>query len=436
VMPHVFRRLTLFLALILPLACRAEPDAALRVEGVAYTAEQVGRLTPEQLRVLADMTAFGLAASREELDALAEPLGERAGHRARANQLPWFLAARQLNLAESELRRAYEADPERELTVRHIVRLAPRWAAPEERQRARTVAEEARQRALAGEDFASLAGELSEEPGAAERGGRLQPGREGTWVDPFWRAALALEPGGISPMVETEYGYHVLRLDDRQPVPFEEADRAAVLRRAIPEAHASQAMEEWMIRNAAALEVDRHAAITARALLQVGEAPDTLVVARWRTDVGQTDGRYTAWDLALFRASLDGEQLERLDGTTEDGFVGRIENDAREAMWAHEAEQLGAASGEVAAGEARRAWQTHAVRWAQGLGFRAGMTDDEIRATALRALAARGQEARIIRMEIVGMRPLLWERYDVGGSALPSPTASSNSPTRNSEITG
>ena len=56
------------------------------------------------------------------------------------------------------------------------------------------VAEEARQRALAGEDFAALAGEYSEEPGAAERGGLLQPGREGTWVDPFWQAALALVP--------------------------------------------------------------------------------------------------------------------------------------------------------------------------------------------------------------------------------------------------
>ena len=51
----------------------------------------------------------------------------------------------------------------------------------------------------------------------------LRPGREGSWVSEFWTAALALEPGEISPVTETQYGFHVLRLEDRRPVSFEEA---------------------------------------------------------------------------------------------------------------------------------------------------------------------------------------------------------------------
>jgi hypothetical protein len=423
--------------LLAPLACRAEPEAALQVGGVGYPAEQVGRLTPEQLRSLADLTAFGVAAARNEVGAVIEPLAERASERARANHLPWFLAAREMNLAEAEMRQAYARDPELEVTVRHLVRLVPRWAPAEERRQARATAEEARQRALAGEDFAALAGEFSEEPGAAERGGLLQPGREGTWVDPFWQAALALEPGGISPVVETEYGYHVLRLEGREAVPFEEANRAAVLRRVIPEPQAMAAMQRWMEEQGGALHLERNRVLAARALLQAGEAPDTLVLARWPAGAaGGEPGRYTARDFALFRAALDGEGLEQLDAAGEDALAGRVEQDAREAMWADMARGLGAPAPERAADEVRLRWQARATRWAEGLGFRQGMTEEEVRAAALRALAGRGQEARLTRMELVGLRPLLWQRYEVSGSALPSPTASNSSATRNRERTG
>jgi hypothetical protein len=115
-------------------ACRAEPEAALRVGDIGYPAEQVGRLTPEQLRSLADLTAFGVAVSRNELGAVVEPLAERARERARANHLPWFLAARRMNLDEAQMRQAYTQNPELELTVRHLVRLVPRWASAEERR--------------------------------------------------------------------------------------------------------------------------------------------------------------------------------------------------------------------------------------------------------------------------------------------------------------
>jgi hypothetical protein len=429
-------RVIIALLSISPIACRAEPEAALQVHDVAFSAEQVSRLTPEQRRSLADLAALGVAVARDEFGAVVEPLPEHAAERARANHLPWFLAAGELNLDEPEMRRAYAANPEWELSVRHIVRLVPRGAAAEERRQARERVEEARRRALTGEDFGALAGEYSEEPGAAERGGLLQPGRAGTWVEPFWYTALALEPGQISPVIETEYGYHVLRLDGRAPVPFEEADRAAVLRRVIPESQASAAMQRWMAEREGAVRPDRDAILAARRLLLDGEAPDTLVLVRWEPGVpGAEAGEYTAHDLALFRASLDGEELERLDGEADEGFVARVTRDAEEAMWARTAARLGAPAPERTAEEVRLRWQARSARWAEGLGFRRGMGAEEIRDASLRALAARGQEARITRMELIGLRPLLRQRYRVSGDALPS-AASISSPTPYIAITG
>ena len=101
--------------------------------------------------------------------------------------------------------------------------LSERWRPQAERQQARSRAEQALERARAGESFPELAGAVSEEPGAEARGGLLEPGREGSWVDEFWDAASALEVGAVSPVVETGYGFHVLRLDAREPVPFAEA---------------------------------------------------------------------------------------------------------------------------------------------------------------------------------------------------------------------
>src|SRR5690606_1075757 len=91
------------------------------------------------------------------------------------------------------------------------------------RAEARRKAERALERIRAGEPFPEVAAEVSEEPGAEGRQGLLQPGREGSWVSEFWNAARALDPGEVSPVTETQYGFHVLRLEERREIPFEEA---------------------------------------------------------------------------------------------------------------------------------------------------------------------------------------------------------------------
>ncbi len=85
------------------------------------------------------------------------------------------------------------------------------------REEARRRAEEAKRRADAGEDFAELARTLSEDPATVERGGDLGffP-RTGKVPEEVARAAFAGHPGEVLGPVESERGFHVLRILDRR----------------------------------------------------------------------------------------------------------------------------------------------------------------------------------------------------------------------------
>jgi hypothetical protein len=78
------------------------------------------------------------------------------------------------------------------------------------RDQARATIEDVLKRAKAGEDFTRLAVEFSDEPGAGPRGGSLGTFGKGQMDPIFEKAAFALEPGQISDIVETPFGYHVI----------------------------------------------------------------------------------------------------------------------------------------------------------------------------------------------------------------------------------
>ena len=110
--------------------------------------------------------------------------------------------------------------------ARHILIGVSPDAAESEKAGARERARGLRLEAENGADFGALAREHSDDPGSASGGGDLGLVVEGQTVPAFEAALFALEPGELSGIVETPFGFHVIQMIERQDdrlVPFEEA---------------------------------------------------------------------------------------------------------------------------------------------------------------------------------------------------------------------
>ena len=81
---------------------------------------------------------------------------------------------------------------------------------------ARAKIDKAAQRVKNGEDFATVAKEVSEGP-SNTKGGDLGYFQRGQMVKPFEDAAFGLEPGQVSDVVETSFGYHIIKVFDKKP---------------------------------------------------------------------------------------------------------------------------------------------------------------------------------------------------------------------------
>jgi peptidyl-prolyl cis-trans isomerase NIMA-interacting 1 len=79
------------------------------------------------------------------------------------------------------------------------------------RDQAHALAEDVLRRVKAGEDFARLVVEFSDEPNAGARGGSVGRFGHGAMVHEFEEAAFALKPGEISAIVESPFGFHVIQ---------------------------------------------------------------------------------------------------------------------------------------------------------------------------------------------------------------------------------
>ena len=76
----------------------------------------------------------------------------------------------------------------------------------------RNLIDSLRQQIIGGEDFAQLAEQFSQDPGSARNGGELGFVSRGTFVPAFERVAYELNPGEISRLVETDFGYHIIEV--------------------------------------------------------------------------------------------------------------------------------------------------------------------------------------------------------------------------------
>lgn len=156
----------------------------------------------------------------------------------------------------------YEANKEgfveqEKVSVSHILIKVSPDASDQEKVDAenniKTIIEEAR----SGADFAELAKKYSQCP-TASQGGDLGYFTRGQMVKPFEEAAFALQPGQISDIVKTQFGYHIIRVQDKKPerqLGLEEVSEQ--IKEALNDEEIDIALEKWLepIREKATIDI-------------------------------------------------------------------------------------------------------------------------------------------------------------------------------------
>ena len=241
---------------------------------------------------------------------------------------------------EDELRESFEReDATVEVRARHILVSPVPDATPSQRDSTRMYADEIRARAVAGEDFAQLAIAFSVD-GSATDGGDLGFFRRGQMVPEFDEVAFSLEPGEISEVVETPFGFHIIRVEERRRPEFETV-RDEYLRALQAQARAE--VEGTYIQELEArvgIVLSPTAAETLRAIAENPWRPldpqeTAAPLAEW------DGGEVTASDIQEYLRAQPREVLEQVRATEVTGWEDLLRNFIRQEILVAEAERLG-----------------------------------------------------------------------------------------------
>jgi parvulin-like peptidyl-prolyl isomerase len=206
---------------------------------------QNATLLAERKLIMAEAEKAGLTVTQAEVDSVIQMQfnrgGEENGFQQWLNQngldedfvrndirrgliINQFLESKldeKTEITEADLQKAYEAD--KTATVRHIL-FNTMGKSDSAQQAIKDQAQEVLEKAQEGADFAELAKKYSDDPGSKEKGGLYENFGRGRMVKPFEEAAFNLPIGSISNLVETQYGYHIIKVIDREKEerPFDE----------------------------------------------------------------------------------------------------------------------------------------------------------------------------------------------------------------------
>ena len=129
-----------------------------------------------------------------------------------------------ISISDADLKSYYDQNADNlsgkeERRASHILINAPKSMPPAEREQARAKAQALLEQVRKAPDtFADVAKKNSQDPGSAARGGDLDFFSRGAMVKPFEDAAFSMQKGAISDLVESDFGFHIIRLTDiRKP---------------------------------------------------------------------------------------------------------------------------------------------------------------------------------------------------------------------------
>lgn len=227
---------------MIPVAASAQDKVLAKVNGkdvteaaLAYAEEEIGEglahLSPGQKRrylteYLIEMQIFSEAADAAKLGSGPDFDARMAYWKEHALKDLFLAKAVKEKVTEAEAKKFYD-ERAAQMTGEEEVKASHILVKTEEK------AQEVAKKLLAGGDFAALAKEYSEDPGSKDKGGVLGFFGRGQMVKEFELIAFTMQKGETSQPVKTQFGYHIIRVDERRkkdPPKFDDV-KAEILER-------------------------------------------------------------------------------------------------------------------------------------------------------------------------------------------------------------
>jgi len=135
-----------------------------------------------------------------------------------------------ITVSDEDAKKQYEANKKdyEQVSARHILIAFKGSPAVQKGKKeltdaeAKAKAEEIRKKIVEGADFAEMAKKESDDVGSGSRGGELGAFSRGQMVPEFEQAAFAAKVGEVTPVIKTQYGYHIIKVDKHDYTPFDQ----------------------------------------------------------------------------------------------------------------------------------------------------------------------------------------------------------------------
>lgn len=230
------------------------------------------RVSPVEIK-----EAFELANSKVNLETLRiDPMHFKVEDQLTDPKVAEYQAAHEDEIAAHYKEHINRYRKSKEVRARHILAKFDAKASDAEKAKAKAKVEAALKRVNEGEDFAEVAKDVSEDS-SASKGGDLGFFGTGKMVKPFEDAAFALEAGKMSDIVESKFGYHVIKVEEVKPEEIRELDavRPEIAKKMLGESSQKAKAMEW--------------AKDAIAALAAGKSMDKLKLKGFKGDLASPD---------------------------------------------------------------------------------------------------------------------------------------------------